>query len=61
MVRNKVRRRLKDIFSASAPGNMKIDIVVSSRPASAEASYDELRVEFLRALKKFEARDWATK
>ena len=51
--RNGVRRRLKEIFRSSAtglPGNL--DFVVSARPAAADASFDELKEEFLRSLHK---------
>jgi ribonuclease P protein component len=49
--RNRVRRRLKEIFRSSArdlPDNL--DLVISARPAAAEASFEELNEEFLRAL-----------
>lgn len=51
--RNWVRRRLKEIFRSSSdglPGG--VDLVVSARPASAEASYEELSLEFSRSLRK---------
>lgn len=51
--RNGVRRRLKEIFRSSAtalPSN--VDFVVSARPAAAEASFEELKEEFLRSLHK---------
>ena len=51
--RNRVRRRLKEIFRSSVtnlPDNL--DFVVSARPAAAEASSEELNEEFLRALRK---------
>jgi ribonuclease P protein component len=53
VTRNTVRRRLKEIFSlalSEVPGNL--DLVVSARPASADASFGELRDEFSRALRK---------
>lgn len=53
MKRNGVRRRLKEIFRSSAirvPDNL--DLVVSARPAAAEASFEELNEEFLRSLRK---------
>lgn len=49
--RNRVRRRLKEIFRSSAqmlPDNL--DFVISARPLSAEASFEELNEEFARAL-----------
>ncbi len=51
--RNRLRRRLKEIFRSSAaklPANL--DFVVSARPAAAEASFEELNEEFLRSLRK---------
>ncbi len=51
--RNRVRRRLKEIFRSSAddlPGGL--DFVISARPAAAEASFEELNEEFLRSLRK---------
>ncbi|HLM78667.1 MAG TPA: ribonuclease P protein component [Rubrobacteraceae bacterium] len=51
--RNTVRRRLKEIFRSSLnrlPGNL--DFVISARPASAEATFEELSEEFQRLLAK---------
>ena len=51
--RNMVRRRLKDIFRSSLdrlPGDL--DFVISARPASAEATFEELGEEFQRFLRK---------
>ena len=51
--RNWVRRRLKEIFRSSVtwlPDN--VDFVVSARPAAAEASFEDLKEEFLRSLRK---------
>lgn len=51
--RNRVRRRLKEIFRSSAddlPGGL--DFVISARRAAAEASFEELNEEFLRSLRK---------
>ena len=53
VTRNGVRRRLKEIFRSSRgglPGDM--DLVVSARPAAADASYQELNDEFSRSLGK---------
>lgn len=53
VTRNGVRRRLKEIFHSSRgglPGDL--DLVVSARPAAAEASYKELDEEFSRSLSK---------
>ena len=51
--RNAIRRRLKEIFRSttlSVPGG--IDIVVSARPAAAEAGFGELNDEFVAAVRK---------
>ncbi len=51
--RNRVRRRLKEIFRASAVGLPDdLDFVISARPSASEASFEELRGEFLRSLRK---------
>lgn len=53
MTRNVVRRRLKEIFRSSGSGlPVDLDLVVSARPAAAEASYQELDDEFSRSLSK---------
>ncbi len=52
--RNKVRRRLKEVFRFSAkrlPYNL--DFVISARPAAAEASFEELNEEFSRSVQRF--------
>jgi ribonuclease P protein component len=52
--RNKVRRRLKEVFRSSAkrlPGNL--DFVISARPAAAGASFEELNEEFSRSVHRF--------
>lgn len=52
--RNKVRRRLKEVFDSSAkrlPYNL--DFVISARPAAAEASFEELNEEFSRSVHRF--------
>jgi ribonuclease P protein component len=54
VTRNTVRRRLREVFRASAseiPGDL--DLVVSAKPAAAEATFGELREEFGKALGKF--------
>ena len=49
--RNKVRRRLREIFRSVAPGLREgVDVVVSARPAAADASFEEMESEFRRAL-----------
>jgi ribonuclease P protein component len=56
VTRNKVRRRLKEIFHELAGESPNADIVVSAKPLSADASFDELRAEFERALLKIKER-----
>jgi ribonuclease P protein component len=51
--RNRVRRRLKEIFRSSfarLPG--ELDLVISAQPAAVEASFEELSEEFLRCMSK---------
>jgi ribonuclease P protein component len=59
VTRNAVRRRLREVFYSALseiPGNL--DLVVSARPAAAEASLRELNEEFARSLRKLgEARE----
>jgi len=53
VTRNTVRRRLREIFHSAlprVPGDL--DLVVSARPAAAEAASQELSEEFGRALRK---------
>jgi ribonuclease P protein component len=53
VTRNTVRRRLREVFYSALPeipGNL--DLVVSARPAAAEANFRELDEEFVRALRK---------
>ncbi len=53
VTRNTVRRRLKEVFYSALqeiPGNL--DLVVSARPAAAEADFRELNEEFTRSLRK---------
>jgi ribonuclease P protein component len=56
VTRNAVRRRLKEVFYSvlqEIPGNL--DLVVSARPAAAEADFRELSEEFARSLRKLGA------
>ena len=49
--RNKVRRRLKEVFRSSMERlSGDLDFVISARPAAAEATFEELNEEFLRSL-----------
>ncbi len=51
--RNKVRRRLKEIFRSSVESLPNdADFVISARPSAAEASFEELNDEFLRSLRR---------
>jgi ribonuclease P protein component len=52
--RNKVRRRLKEVFRSSTerlPDDL--DFVISARPAAAEASLEEWNEEFSRSVRRF--------
>ncbi len=53
VTRNAVRRRLREVFHSALPeipGDL--DLVVSARPAAAEATTRELSEEFVRSLRK---------
>lgn len=53
VVRNAVRRKLREVFKASLPGMQTgWDLVVSARPASAGADLGVLQTEFDRGLRK---------
>ena len=43
VVRNRVRRRVREILRATSPAAQGRDILVVCRPAAATAGYDELR------------------
>ena len=54
VTRKTVRRRLREVFRlcvAEIPGDL--DLVVSARPAAADAAFEELRAEFVKALGRF--------
>ena len=56
IARNTLRRRMREIFAVGAgeaEGNL--DLVISARPAARDASFEELREEFARALRKLGA------
>jgi ribonuclease P protein component len=58
VVRNRVRRRLKEIFHSSVIDLPRdLDLVISARPAAAEASFEELNEEFLRSIRKVRNKD----
>jgi ribonuclease P protein component len=53
VTRNTVRRRLREVYYSALPeipGDL--DLVVSARPAAAEATFGELREEYIRSLRK---------
>jgi ribonuclease P protein component len=51
VTRNAVRRRLREVFySCISELSGNLDLVVSARPAAAEATFEELREEFSRSL-----------
>jgi ribonuclease P protein component len=51
VTRNAVRRRLREVFySCVSELSGNLDLVVSARPAAAEATFDELREEFSKSL-----------
>jgi ribonuclease P protein component len=51
VTRNAVRRRLREvIYSCISELSGNLDLVVSARPAAAEATFDELREEFSKSL-----------
>lgn len=52
VVRNTLRRRIREIFAASAGRGGGLDLVVSARPAARDATFEELRAEFDRAVRK---------
>ena len=58
VARNAVRRRLREVFHSAitrVPGSL--DLVLSARPAAAEATFEELCEEFDRMLGKLGAPD----
>jgi ribonuclease P protein component len=53
VTRNAVRRRLREVFHSYISGTPEnLDLVVSARPAAAEATFEELREEFGKSLGK---------
>ena len=53
VTRNAVRRRLREVFySCISELSGNLDLVVSARPAAAEATFDELREEFGKSLSR---------
>jgi len=57
VVRNTLRRRMREIFAVVAgEAQGDLDLVISARPAAREATFEELRGEFDCALRKLGAR-----
>ena len=57
VVRNTLRRRMREIFAVvSGEAEDDLDLVISARPAAREATFEELRGEFDRALRKLGAK-----
>jgi ribonuclease P protein component len=55
VVRNRVRRQLREIFWSTVDDlRVNADLVVSARPPAVNASFGDLKGEFLRALRKLE-------
>jgi ribonuclease P protein component len=53
VVRNSVRRRLREVFHSCIPEiSGDLDLVVSARPAAADAGFEDLREEFSESLGK---------
>lgn len=53
VVRNGVKRRLREIFRSKLPEiQEERDFVISARPVAAEATYQQLGEEFEKALRK---------
>ena len=60
VVRNTLRRRLREIFANAAPeAGSDLDLVVSARPTARDASFEDLRAEFSKALVKLRVLDQA--
>jgi ribonuclease P protein component len=58
VVRNRVRRRLREILRAwDHPEDLRWDVLVVARPASAVASFAELRTVVLRLLTQITAKE----
>jgi ribonuclease P protein component len=57
VTRNAVRRRLREVFHSCISGTSEnLDLVVSARPAAANATFEELREEFGKSLGRVGAR-----
>src|SRR5918999_3407007 len=50
VTRNAVRRRLREVFYSCISEMSNLDLVVSARPAAAEATFEELREELSKSL-----------
>jgi ribonuclease P protein component len=59
VTRNAVRRRLREVFhSCISEASGDLDLVVSARPAAAEATFEELREEFNKSLARVGSPAW---
>jgi ribonuclease P protein component len=57
VVRNRVKRRLRDLFRRHrASLDVGMDFVVNAHPSAVGRGYDELEREFVRALERLAAR-----
>lgn len=55
VTRNALRRRLREVFHATLPEiRQNLDIVISARPAAAQAHHGELKRHFVHALEKLQ-------
>ena len=55
VVRNKVKRRLREVFRANKPNwNVHFDMVLNVKRSAAEAVFEELRTDFREALDRLE-------
>jgi ribonuclease P protein component len=60
VVRNRVRRRIREILRAWDHPGVRWDVLVVARPASATASFGDLRVALLRLLSQTVTKEGAT-
>jgi len=61
VIRNHVRRRLKEVFHSEVEHlPLGTDLVISARPAAAQASFQDLSEEFSRSLQRLKLREHDT-
>jgi len=59
VVRNKIRRRLKEIYRLHEPELRRgYDVIIVARVKSRYATYQQLEADFLRLADKLELREW---